>query len=145
VRFSDSYVEAGIVLAVPQRSPIAGTADLAGKRVAVEWGSQGDAEARRLMAGGKLSFHLAPEDTVTAALDALAAGEANAAIVDAISLALYPKGGALKAAGPPLVSDPYVVVVSYDAPDLMKAVNASLRGLESDGTLDGLRKRWLRP
>ncbi len=41
VRFSDPYVQAGVVLAARRDSGIAGPGDLAGRRVAVEWGSQG--------------------------------------------------------------------------------------------------------
>jgi polar amino acid transport system substrate-binding protein len=148
VRFSDPYVQAGVMLAVRKESTIRSTADLAERRVAVEWGSQGDAEARKLLAGDEPGsvhlFELLPKDTVTAALDALAAGEADAAIVDAISLALYPQSQRLTTVGEPLLSDPYVVVVPYDAPDLLGAVNDALRRLESDGTLSGLRARWLR-
>jgi polar amino acid transport system substrate-binding protein len=145
VRFSDPYVQAGVVLAVPKGSAMRGTADLAGRRVAVEWGSQGDAEARRLLAADKVQFELLPRETVTAALDATVAGEADAAIVDAISLALYGKSDRLSPVGEPLLSDPYVVVVAHDAPDLVAAINEALRTLESDGTLRSLREHWLRP
>ncbi len=145
VRFSDPYVQAGVVLVVPKGSAIRGITDLAGRRVAVEWGSQGDAEARRLLSADKLQFQLLPKDTVTAALDATVAGEAEAAIVDAISLALYSQAAQLSPVGEPLLSDPYVVVVAHDAPDLLTAVNQALRTLESDGTLNALRERWLRP
>ncbi|MGE5602887.1 MAG: ABC transporter substrate-binding protein [Nitrososphaerales archaeon] len=144
VRFSDPYVQAGVVLAVPTGSAIRGTADLAGRRVAVEWGSQGDAEARRLLAAGKSQFELLPKETVAAALDATVAGKADAAVVDAISLALYGQSGQLSTVGEPLFSDPYVVVVAHDAPDLLSAINESLRTLETDGTLTSLRGRWLR-
>lgn len=145
VRFSDPYVQAGVVLVVPEGSAIRGTADLAGRRVAVEWGSQGDAEARRLLAANELQFELLPRDTVTAALDATVAGEADAAIVDAVSLALYSQAAQLSPVGEPLLPDPYVVVVAHDAPDLAAAINKALRALESDGALNALRERWLRP
>ncbi len=145
VRFSDPYVQAGVVLAVKKGSELLGPVDLAGRRVAVEWGSQGEAAARRLREDTELAFELLPRETVTLALDALVTGEADAAIVDAISLAIYDQAAQLVAIGEPLVSDPYVVVVPADAPDLLQAVNDALRALESDGTLDTIRARWLRP
>ncbi len=145
VRFSDPYVQAGVVLAVRKGSELAGTAGLSGRRVAVEWGSQGEAAARALREDAAIAFELLPRETVTLALDALASGEADAAIVDAISLATYSNAAGLAAVGEPLVSDPYVVVVPADASDLLKAVNEALRALESDGTLDEIRARWLRP
>lgn len=145
VRFSEPYVQAGVVLAVPRGRAVEGAADLAGLRVAVEWGSQGDAEARRLLEASAGAFDIVPYETVTAALDALAGGEADAAIVDAISLALHPSGASVVAVGAPLVSDPYVVVVPADAPDLLQEVDRALRLLETDGTLEAIRDRWLRP
>ena len=98
-----------------------GSTDLGGRRVAVEWGSQGDAVARRLQDEAEIAFELLPRETVTAALDALAAGDADAAIVDAISLATYAGAAQLIAVGAPLMSDPYVVVTSADAPDLAES------------------------
>jgi ABC-type amino acid transport substrate-binding protein len=145
VRFSDPYAQAGVALAARRGSALTGPADLAGLAVAVEWGSQGDAEARRLNGAAERPFALKPFDTVTAALDALAAGEVDAALVDAISLATHPAAAELVAVGDPLVSDPYVVVVPADAPDLLAAVNRALRALEGDGRLEALRQKWLRP
>lgn len=145
VRFSEPYAQAGVVFAVRRGSELAGPAGLSGRRVAVEWGSQGEAAARSLREEEAIAFELLPLETVTLALDALAAGEADAAIVDAISLATYAHAAQLAALGEPLVSDPYVVVVPSDAPDLLEAVNDALRALESDGTLDEIRARWLRP
>ncbi len=65
-------------------------------------------------------------DSVTDALDALLAGEADAALVDAISFALYVRAGELVTVGQPVVSDPYVIVVPRDAPDLLRAVDETL-------------------
>ncbi len=48
VSFSTPYIEAGTVLVAPAGSPIGGPDDLAGRRVAAEWGSDGDAQARAL-------------------------------------------------------------------------------------------------
>jgi ABC-type amino acid transport substrate-binding protein len=143
VSFSAPYVEAGLVLAVPPRSPIRGAADLADRRVAAEWGSGGDAEARTLQKGLDGRVTLVLRESGDAALGAVVAGQADAAIIDAISLALY-HGGDLAPVGPPLRSDPYVVVVSARAPHLLKLVNEALAGLQADGTIARLRAKWLR-
>ena len=45
VRYSQPYFEAGLVLAVPEGSSVQAATDLTGRKVAVEWGSQGDAWA----------------------------------------------------------------------------------------------------
>jgi ABC-type amino acid transport substrate-binding protein len=148
VSFSASYVEAGLLLAAPPGTPITGTAGLAGRRVAVEWGSEGDAEARTLQRGAAPGMTLLPRESPEAALAEVAGGAADAALVDAISLATFNRAAGdgkkpLVAIGPPLRSDPYVVVVPIDAPDLLKSINDALAALQADGTLDRLRAQWL--
>jgi ABC-type amino acid transport substrate-binding protein len=142
--FSSPYVEAGIVLAAPPGSPIRGPDDLGGKRVAAEWGSQGDAQARALQKRLEGGFELVLRESPDAALAAVENGAADAVITDAISLALYRQGGGtLNTVGAPLLSDPYVIVVPKDAPELLRAVNDALAALASDGALDEIRARWL--
>jgi polar amino acid transport system substrate-binding protein len=144
VAFSSPYVEAGVVLAVPSGSPIRGAEDLAGMRVAVEWGSEGDAQARAVQKklGGDLQ--LIPCESANAALAAVVADKADAAIVDAVSLALFDRAdGDLRSLGEPLRPDPYVIVIPRDAPRLLAAVNEALEALNADGTLAEIKARWL--
>lgn len=145
VSFSDPYIEAGLMLVVPETSDLQGTEDLRGRRLAVEWGSSGDAEARALGRQWDGELELVLRDSTPAALAALLAGEADAALADAISLALYSRRDQLRTVGPPIVSDPYVVVVPADAPRLLQAVNRALEQLRNDGTLAEIHRRWLRP
>jgi ABC-type amino acid transport substrate-binding protein len=149
VAFTRSYIDAGLVLAVlaaPAGSSIMGAGDLAGKRVAAEWGSQGDALARELASsGGERAFELALQETADAALQAVVEGRADAAIVDAITLALFDGGDApLRAVGPSLQPDPYVVYVPVSSPRLLENINAALQQMEEDGTLEAIRSRWMR-
>jgi polar amino acid transport system substrate-binding protein len=163
MRFSEPYIEAGMVLAAPDTSflrPALETAvgrggepamtevaqPLAGRRVAAEWGSEGDALARRLQAQVNGDLRLVLRNSTDDALRAVLAGEADVAIVDAISLALFPGDGAsLVAVGRPLRSDPYAIVVPKHAPELLSQVNEALAALRDDGTLAEIRARWLRP
>ena len=145
VSFSDPYVEAGLVLVVPETGGLQGIEDLRGRRVAVEWGSNGDVEARALGRQWDGALELVLRDSVSAALDALLAGEADAALVDAISVALHSRREQLRIVGPPVVSDPYVVVVPADAPQLLQAVNRALEQLRSTGALAEIQGRWLKP
>ncbi len=143
VSFSAPYIEAGVVLAAPAGSPITGTASLAGRRVAVEWGSEGDSQARALQKG-RPGMTVVARESPDDALAAVGQGGADAAIVDAISLDLFDRdGGHLLAVGPPLVSDPYVVVLPHDADALRKAVDDALAALKADGTLARIRQKWL--
>ena len=128
----------------PAGSDLQSLDDLAGRRVAAEWGGSGDAQARTLARGWDGNLVLVLRDSVTGALDALLAGEADAALVDAISLALYARAGELVTVGRPVVSDPYVIVVPRDAPDLLRNVDETLAALAANGALDEIRGRWLR-
>ena len=144
VSFSAPYVEAGILLVAPSGNAITKPADLAGRRLAAEWGSAGDAQARAVQRelGGNLTLVL--RESPDRALQAVLAGEADAAAVDAVSLALFDAGkGNLVAIGEPLQSDPYVIVVPVNAPKLLGAINETLAALEVDGTLAQIRARWL--
>lgn len=157
VRFSEPYIEAGLVLAASSEKAAEFAAAsrraeggawlgevLAGRRLAVEWGSEGDALVRAAQAQAGSPVQLVLRDSAEAALAAVAAAEADAAIVDAISLALFNRaGGRLTIVGPPLRSDPYAIVVPADAPDLLRQVNAALAALRADGSLAGLKARWL--
>ena len=163
MRFSAPYIEAGMVLAVPETSRLRPTLEavggrggkpamaeialpLAGQRVAAEWGSEADALARRLQVQVNGDLRLALRNSTDDALRAVLSGEADVAIVDAISLALYAgDGGSLVAVGQPLRSDPYAIVLPKHAPELLRQVNEALAALQDDGTLAEIRARWLRP
>ena len=144
VAFSAPYVEAGTLLVAPRENAIAKSEDLAGRRLAAEWGSAGDAQARALQRalGGNLTLVL--RESPDLALQAVLDGEADAAAVDAVSLALFDAGkNRLITIGEPLQSDPYVIVVPAHAPKLLAAINATLADLAADGTLAAIQARWL--
>ena len=162
MRFSEPYIEAGMVLAVPEGSPLTSALEaatgrgnaplsdvapaLAGQRVAVEWGSVGDSLARSLQTQLNGNLHLVLRNSTDEALSALAGGDADIAIVDAISLSLFGGTGArLVAVGQPLRSDPYAIVIPVDAPELLRRVNTALAALQADGTLAAIKARWLAP
>jgi ABC-type amino acid transport substrate-binding protein len=144
VSFSAPYIQAGIVLAAPRDTTVRNPEDLAGKRIAAEWGSEGDAQARELQKrlGGELELVL--RESADAAMGAVAQGEADAVATDAISLALFNRsGGNLVIVGAPLRSDPYVVVIPAGSPLLLADLNRTLEGMENDGTLATIRAKWL--
>jgi ABC-type amino acid transport substrate-binding protein len=144
VSFSMPYVEAGVLLVAPRETTITKSGDLAGRRLAAEWGSAGDAQARALQRelGGNLSLVL--RESPDLALHAVLDGEADAAAVDAVSLALFAAGkDRLTTIGEPLQSEPYVIVVPAHAPKLLAAINQTLADLAADGTLAAIKARWL--
>ena len=138
--YSTPYFDAGQVLVVRAgESGIEGMANLGGRTVAVEFGTQGDLEARK-WARQLSDLTVVPYQTAAGALAALAAGEADAALVDRVS-ALAATG--LVIAGDPVVEEPYAVAVRHDSQHLLRAINDALAEMEADGTIEALIERWM--
>jgi ABC-type amino acid transport substrate-binding protein len=142
VRYSVPYYQAGQVLVVRAgEDRIAGPADLAGKTVAVELGSNADTEMRRL-ARGTLptmqvrSIYHSPEE----ALDALARSEVDAAVTDNESASAYlrDRPGALQVAGSTLTDEPFVIAMPAQATGLAARVNETIERLRASGELSRL-------
>lgn len=112
VAFSVPYFEAGLVLVLPaQGGAVQSLDDLAGKRLAVEWGSEGDVQARSLRRRFT-DLLLLPQETPQDALLAVAEGRADAALTDRVSALQVAAGdGRIRLAPQVVVSDPYVVVL----------------------------------
>ena len=137
VRYSQPYFQAGPLIVVRAgEGRIAGPADLVGRRVAVELGSDADMAARRLqrttVSGLQLAagYHSAAE-----ALAALAGGLADAAVADPLTLAAAPQRAALRALAPPLADTPYVAVVKVSSPRLAAAIDATIANARASGVL----------
>jgi ABC-type amino acid transport substrate-binding protein len=143
VAFSQPYFDAGLQLAVPALSPIESTADLSGKRVGVEWGSEGDMVGRQLQREGR-TLTLVPFETPQAVVDALTQGQdIDAALVDSITLRQAQALGAeVRAAGPHVTSNPYVIVVPRRAHQLLAQTNQGLERLRGAGILESLADEW---
>ncbi len=142
--YSLPYFDAGQVLLVrpAQAGTIYEMGDLAGRRLAVELGSEGDRMARywaRRLNGLELSHH----DTVEAALVAVAAGRADAALTDRASALLHCAQHGLRLSGPAITSEPYAAVVLKERQSLLGALNEALVELDTAGELDRLVEKWL--
>jgi ABC-type amino acid transport substrate-binding protein len=142
--FSTPYFNAGDSLVVRPSSTIQAMADLEGRSLAVEYGSGGDVEARkwerRLAALTVKRYPLA-----NAALDAVAAGEADAALVDGIAARLA-IGQQDRLAMATYVTDAHFVIVApEDSPTLHRQINDTLQDMLQDGTIDQLILNWFGP
>ncbi len=142
--YSRSYFNAGQVLVVRAgTADIAAMGDLAGRTLAVEWGSEGDVVARqwaRRLAG----LTVLPCPTAEEALARVASGEADAALADHLSaLAGMGQGLPLQIVGDPVTDELYAIAVRREDGALLRAVNGVLTAMEEDGSLPRLRRRWL--
>jgi len=146
VAYSISYFNAGQVLVVSKSAnqQISKVNDLSGKRLGVEWGSEGDVVGRRLQKeteGLSLQSYLTPD----AVLRALTNGEVDAAIVDAVSAYQFIAAeGGVQVVGDPLTDELYVIAVRLDSPLLLKAINEALVEMREDDTLERLQEKWFR-
>ena len=119
-----------------------GVADLDGGTVAVEWGSRGDAIARRLQRGGA-GFTRLPFESAEKAIGALVSGASDALLIDGVTLRLAQgEGKPIRGVGTALDDDPYVIAVSIKAPMLQGALFEALAALEENGQLNLLEDRW---
>lgn len=142
IRYTSSYFEGGSRLVVPQGSAITTFEEMAGRRIAVEWGSAGDAIVRQQQRQMP-SIERVPYASPDEALAALAAGESDAVVVDGVTLRLAQGSGAqIVAAGPALQSDPYVIAVDMPAFQLHEAIETALETLRTTGALERLEERW---
>jgi ABC-type amino acid transport substrate-binding protein len=143
VLFSSPYFDAGIRLATRTDSPITSLEDLAGRAVAVEWGSMGDMVGRRLQETTP-SLRLVQFATPGEAADALLSNSAiDALLVDNVTLRqAQARGAALRAVGPPLESSPYVIVMPRTARDLHSRIEGQLREMRDTGLLESLEAHW---
>jgi polar amino acid transport system substrate-binding protein len=155
--YSMSYFNAGPVLvARGEHADLLGTdleakglaRALAGQSVHVEFGAEGDVQARRLLDKGA-EIEIVTHDTAAAALEAVAepASSTEVAIVDAVSARLYLRASAdrasLQIVGQPLYDEMYVIAVHPDAASLLAAIDQALVNLRESGELDALLDRWL--
>jgi len=163
VLYSISYFDAGQVLVVATGAAIREVDDLRGRTLAVETGSEGDVLARRLrrrMPDMQIAHYNVPQE----ALEAVRSGEADAALVDAVSAyqfigrlvegrlvegglvdwAAVGEASGMRIVGKPLTDEHYVIAVRRDAPRLLEAINEALLEMREDGSLDMLIWKWMR-
>ena len=142
IHYSPPYFEAGVRLVVGADAAFETIEELVGRTVAVEWGSRGDAVARRLQRDG-LAFERLPFQSSQEALDALVSGASDALLIDGVSLRLAQGDGKpIRAVGAALDSNPYVIAVSVRAHQLQSALHEALATLEQEERLDLLEERW---
>ena len=143
VAYSEPYFAAGQVLVVRQDEiTISSIGDLKGKRVAVEWGSGGDVEARRLKEELP-SLWIEPVDTPQSALDLVLSGQVDAALVDLVSFYEYENDAReVIVVGEPLTDERFIIVVRPDSYRLLEEINRALLDFQEDGSLTELHRKW---
>jgi ABC-type amino acid transport substrate-binding protein len=117
--------------------------DPSGRRVAVQTGSAADVQARTLQRRFP-QMALVMRDEVAQVGEALAVGDADAAILDGVSALQFVAAHPEFAVGDMLLTDePYVIAMPLDAPTLKREVNAALVDFRESGRLDAWVAAWV--
>lgn len=143
--FTGGYFNAGQVL-VARRDDVGiqEAADLAGRLVAVEMGAQAHQEALRLRDRERIDLTIVTAQSAEEAFDLLQAGQADAAIADAITARMALRARQeLAIRGPHLTDESFVIAVRRGSPRLFAAVKGALDSLRGEGWLEELADRWL--
>lgn len=144
-RFSDAYLNAGQVLVTRIGSTITNTDDFASKRIGVGAGSEGDTILRDLARTLPTMDMHGEYETSIDALAALARGELDAVIADAVAaLTAQAQHSDIQVARA-LTYDPYVLAVPVESYQLAAEVNRVLAEMRAEGYFERANRRWFRP
>lgn len=143
VTYTRPYFDAGLVLVSPVGTPYGDMSLMPGHALAYEFGSAADAEARRWLRRVH-PFERRPYELGRYALDAVRLGDADAALVDAVTAQLYLRDHPDWAAQRFYVThNSYAMAVRADRGAVWAAVNDALESLAFDGRLAAIVDRWL--
>jgi ABC-type amino acid transport substrate-binding protein len=141
VDFSDPYYEAQQALVVLPDSDIKSVDDLAGKTVAAQDGTTGEAYANDETDAGSVQQYPQGPDTI----NALKSGQVDAAILDQpVAQDAVEKQGGIKIATPIPTGELYGIAFQKDNDALREAVNKQIKAMEADGTLDKIYQKWFK-
>ena len=144
VLYSPSYFNAGLLLAVREdergiRSPNG----LAEKKVGAEMGSAAHLEARRLSEQARIPLQIVPSSTSHEALEALLAGEADAAIADSVSVYRFARDpGGIRYLEKFLTDEQYVIATRPHMGYLWKRIADELARMKKEGFFEALQAKW---
>lgn len=144
VHYSQPYFNAGLVLVSDnQIEQMEDLPEHGNASIAYEFGSEGDSETRTWLRR-IYPFETRPYERPTDALDAARLGDADAALVDAVSARLYLRNHPDWNAHTTVVTDNlYAVATQSRRPEISFAIRDTLKTIIDDGTLQALIDHWL--
>jgi arginine/lysine/histidine transporter system substrate-binding protein len=139
--YSRHYFDAGLVLV--SEAGYEDMRDLPGNSLAYEFGSPADAEAHRWLRRVR-PYDLRPYELPEYALDALRLGEADAALVDRVTVRQYLRDYPdMTVTYETITHAWYTVTIREDRPDALAVINSALQQLDDSGRLDTIIDEWL--
>ena len=142
--FSPSYFNAGEVLVVREDSPIAGVPDLAGKQVALVFGTEAHMVALRWEKTMPTPPVLLTGDAPETITSVLAAGIVDVVILDNVTAQMALSSTPdLRVLPTPITDEPYTIAARKEDAKLVEAIGAILEEMQANGELDALIQRWM--
>ena len=145
VLFTDPYCLAAQAIVVTADSPIAGKADLAGKKVSVQSGTT--AEQFCMAEGYEVLSYNANSDAELAVVN----GKVDAWVIDDLTAADMVKvynaenPGALVILDEAMTTEPYAFAMPFGYEEIAEEINGILKALVSDGTVASIFKKFDAP
>ncbi len=142
--FSPSYFNAGEVLVVREDSPITGVSDLAGKQVALVFGTEAHMIALQWEKTMPTPPILITGDAPETITSVLAAEIVDAVILDNVTaqMALVDTPG-LRVLPTPITDEPYTIAARKEDAKLVEAISGILEEMQANGELEALIRRWM--
>jgi ABC-type amino acid transport substrate-binding protein len=141
VAFSDPYFAADQALTVSEGSDIQSVDDLKGKTIGAQLGTTGEDYANKSTDAAEVRTY----DLVDDALQALAAGQIEAAIIDfPVAADAQDSGEGVLVAQTIPTDEYYGMAFSPDTPELTAAVNKALQEIKDDGTYSDIYNQWFK-
>ena len=139
VNFSDTYATATQVVIVTEDSPIAGVADLDGKKIGVQLGTTGD-----IYAGDIADATIERYNKGFEAVQALTQGKIDAVIIDNEPAKVFvAENEGTKILEEDFAVEEYAMAIAKENTELLEKVNTALAELTEDGTLQAIVDKYI--
>lgn len=141
VQFSDPYLYAGqVIITQKENNSITSTADLQGKKIAVQRGTTNEEQARSFTSDDLILLY----DDYELATQALLDGTADAIFSDLTGAkGIVDANPSLKVASEPFTQEAYGIVFRLGEDDAVQEINSILNSLRQQGILIFLKQKWL--
>lgn len=140
IDFSDGYYDSGLMLMVPADSDIAGTADLAGRKLSVKTGTSASDYAEEHFKDTELRKF----PNIDNAYLEVRTGGVDAAMHDTPNVLYYiatAGNGQVKAVGEQMMAHEYGIAFPKGS-ELVTSVNEALAKMKADGRYDAIYEKW---
>lgn len=138
--FSEPYFDTGEVIVSPKSTPLASTAELKDKKIAVQKGTASEDEARTYTASELVTSFENLEDAAKAVVD----GTVDALLADQTLVKdILTRYDALQVSAP-VTEEQYGIVARKDQTELLGKINQAVKKFKTEGTLPSLQEKWMK-